>query len=120
MMSEHESGIGFIILHQMYLQLNFQLAKNNYIALQVLSKEELWLDSEIFKKLPKFSSVSIFTQHHEKGFDNNKLLYNWNRLINVCKSKQILLIMNEVEKQINRSKKRKVYVNFLKLNYHLL
>lgn len=71
---------------------NSELAKNNYIALQVLSKEELWLDSEIFKKLPKFSSVSIFTQHHEKGFDNNKLLYNWNRLINVCKSKQILLI----------------------------
>lgn len=71
---------------------NSDIAKNNYISLQVLSKEELWLDPELFKNLPKFSSVSVFTQHQENGFNNNKLLFNWNRLINVCKAKQILLI----------------------------
>lgn len=74
---------------------NSELSKNNFIALQILSNEQLWLDTEFFKKIPKFSSISVFTQHEEHGFENNKLLFNWNRLINVCKAKKLLLVNDE-------------------------
>lgn len=71
---------------------NSSLFSNYFIVLHVHGENELWLNQEFTSKLPKFSINCIFTKHKESGFENNENAYNWNRLINVCRNKKLLLI----------------------------
>jgi hypothetical protein len=71
---------------------NSILYKDYFIPLHVYGENELWLDKNFTYNIPKFTINCIFTKHKETGFENNENAYNWNRLINVCRNKKILLI----------------------------
>lgn len=97
---------------------NSNLNEEYFIKFHILSSEPIWQDASVYVSLPKFSSLGIFLQHNETGFENNKLVYNWNKLINICRTKQILLINDNFE--ISKFKKdipfTKNYLYFKDIN----
>jgi ADP-heptose:LPS heptosyltransferase len=60
--------------------------------LHLYGDNHLWMDNKFMSKLPRFTINCVFTRCSETGFETNENAYNWNRLINVCKNKKLLLI----------------------------
>ena len=78
---------------------NSSLYKDNFIPLHLFCDNNLWLDKEFTEKLPRFTINCIFTRAAETGFENNENVYNWNRVINVCRTKKLLLINDDFNMQ---------------------
>jgi hypothetical protein len=75
------------------------LYKDNFIPFHLLCDNNLWLEKEYTEKLPKFTINCMFTRAAEMGFENNENAYNWNRVINVCRTKKVLLINDDFNMQ---------------------
>lgn len=71
------------------------LYEDNFIPFHLLCDNNLWSEKEYTQQLPKFTINCIFTRAAETGFENNENAYNWNRVINVCRTKKLLLINDD-------------------------
>jgi len=69
-----------------------EIYKNNFIPFHLYGDNELWLNKSYTSLLPKFTITCIFTRHKETGFENNENAYNWNRILNITRTKKVLLI----------------------------
>ena len=75
------------------------LYKDNFIPFHLFCDNNLWAEKEFMDKLPKFTITCVFTRAKESGFETNENAYNWNRLINVCRTKKLLLINDDFNMQ---------------------
>jgi len=75
------------------------LYEDNFIPFHLLCDNNLWSEKEYTQQLPKFTINCIFTRAAETGFENNENAYNWNRVINVCRTKKLLLINDDFNMQ---------------------
>lgn len=86
--------------------------KNNFVSCNIYADVELWTDAIFKASLPGFGGLGIFIKHTENGFENNNVLYNFNRQINICKAKSIILI-NDYFKNEEFSLKEKYKKGYL-------
>jgi hypothetical protein len=70
---------------------NSSLFSNFFLPLHIHGDNHLWMDGSFMSKLPKFTTTCVFTRHSETGYETNENAYNWNKLINICKTKKVLL-----------------------------
>lgn len=75
------------------------LFSNFFMFLHLHGEDHLWLDSNFMSKMPRFSSSCVFTRQRETGFETNENAFNWNKLINVCRNKKILLINDDFNEE---------------------
>jgi hypothetical protein len=70
---------------------NSSLFSNFFLPLHIYGDNHLWMDGSFMSKLPKFTTTCVFTRHSETGYETNENAYNWNKLINICRTKKVLL-----------------------------
>ena len=71
------------------------LFSNFFLPLHLHGENHLWMNSNFMSKMPKFTISCVFTKQEELGYETNENAYNWNKLINVCRAKKILLINDD-------------------------
>jgi hypothetical protein len=71
------------------------LYKDYFLPLHLYGENELWKIESFTSKVPRFTINCIFTKQKEHNPDNNENALNWNRLINVCRTKKVLLINDD-------------------------
>lgn len=89
-----------------------------FMPLHLYGENELWKDEKFTSRVPKFTINCVFTRQNEKHFDNNENALNWNRLINVCRTKKVLLINDNFDAKKfsfeNKYSKDHIYIDNLK------
>ena len=74
---------------------NSSIFSEFFIPLHLHGDNNLWNESKFMDNIPRFTINCVFTRHGETDYKTNENAYNWNRLINVCKNRKILLINDD-------------------------
>lgn len=70
---------------------NINLNKH-FLLLKIYGDDKIWLDENFYSKIPKFSLNCVFSKFKEEWVENNENSFNWNKILNICKTNKLLLL----------------------------
>ena len=74
-----------------------ELLNKHFLLLKIYGEDNIWMDESFYSRIPKFSLKCVFSRYKEDWIENNENAYNWNKILNICKSKKLLLTNDDFD-----------------------